>query len=114
VVLIGNPPEQWSTKMTTSKIALVALVLLATTTVASALTGRYEEYHGRVALECQVIDPDPPLNVRTSPNGRIVGGLNIGDRVITRERQGNWVYVETFEDGPPSGWVFVKYLGNCH
>jgi hypothetical protein len=34
--------------------------------------------------------------------------------VITRERQGNWVYVETFEDGPPSGWVFVKYLGNCH
>jgi S1-C subfamily serine protease len=63
--------------------------------------------------QCRVSDPDPPLNVRTGPNGRIVGKLNNGTIVTvldgTTVRGDNWVYVRT-EDGVSIGWVFRDYL----
>jgi hypothetical protein len=65
---------------------------------------------------CRVFDPtSTPLNVRTAPNGRVVGNLQNGLVVrILDERTENegqaWVYVGNPENGMPIGWVFRNYL----
>jgi hypothetical protein len=65
---------------------------------------------------CRVTDPTTtPLNVRTSPDGRIVGSLRNGDLVsvldpASNKRGRSWVFVGRFEDRMPLGWVFREYL----
>lgn len=72
-----------------------------------------------VAAECRVTDPtDTPLNVRTSPNGRIVGTLVNGQRVTVLDRVQSggkaWVYVGDRELGDqPIGWVFREFV-SCY
>jgi hypothetical protein len=67
---------------------------------------------------CRVADPTPtPLNVRSSPNGRIVGTVENGMLVSvldsTTDRRGHgWVYVGNAADRMPIGWVFRDYI-NC-
>jgi len=56
-----------------------------------------------------------PLNVRTTPNGHIVGTLNNGDQVTvldgTSDRKGkSWVYVGDYKDNKPIGWVFREFI----
>lgn len=70
---------------------------------------------GKAQTHCRVMDPTTtPLNIRTSPNGRIVGTLDNGvlvsvlDRSIERSRP--WVYVGRYEDHSPIGWVFREYI----
>jgi Bacterial SH3 domain len=65
---------------------------------------------------CRVADPTPtPLNVRTSPNGRVVGTIENGmmvlilDRRTDRKRQ-VWVYIGNADDQMPIGWVFRDYI----
>ena len=65
---------------------------------------------------CRVMDPSgTPLNVRTSPYGRIIGNLPndmlvlIVDRAVDRSGK-PWVYVSKASDGKPVGWVFREYL----
>lgn len=64
---------------------------------------------------CRVLDPTgTPLNVRTSPSGRIVGALRHGMIVTvldrSTDRQGrSWVYVGR-EDSTPVGWVYDNYI----
>jgi hypothetical protein len=66
--------------------------------------------------QCQVMDPTgTPLNIRTSPNGHIVGTLNNGVLVSVLERSSDnrgrtWVYVRGHEDGVAIGWVYSNYL----
>ena len=71
---------------------------------------------GQGSAACRVADPTPtPLNVRTSPNGRIVSTLENGmlvsmlDRATDRRGQ-TWVFVGTAEDQTPIGWVFRDYI----
>jgi len=58
---------------------------------------------------CRVMDPsDTPLNVRATPNGRIVGTLKNGYQVViferTSDRSGkSWVYVGNYDDNKPPG-----------
>jgi hypothetical protein len=60
--------------------------------------------------KCTVIDPQPPLNVRATPNGRIVSGLQRGDQVtITKQGANGWVHIAA-RDGTPLGWVYSRYL----
>jgi SH3 domain-containing protein len=65
---------------------------------------------------CRVMDPTgTPLNVRTTPNGHIVGTLNNGDQVTvldrTSDRKGKaWVYVGNYENNKPIGWVFREFI----
>lgn len=63
---------------------------------------------------CIVADPTPtPLNIRTAPNGRIIGtiengqSVNIIDHAIDNNQQ-PWVYIS--DSGTPLGWVFRKYI----
>src|SRR5262249_37901666 len=65
---------------------------------------------------CRVMDPTgTPLNVRTSPNGNIVGTLSNGTLVKILDRTSNvreraWVYVGRYEDRVTIGWVYRDYV----
>src|SRR4051812_2114731 len=65
---------------------------------------------------CRITDPTgTPLNIRTSPNGRVVGALENGrsvtiiDRTFDRQRR-PWVYVADAHDGQPLGWAFREFV----
>jgi hypothetical protein len=65
--------------------------------------------------DCVVADPTPtPLNVRSAPNGRVVGTLSNGqsvhivDRTVDAEGR-DWVYVG-YSARDPIGWVFRDFV----
>ena len=84
------------------KFALLALCLTFATTNA-------------YALECTVDDPTgTPLNVRSRPNGPIVGALHNGAAVFVSDlildgSGRRWAKIVPIEEGK-SGWVFREYL----
>ena len=60
------------------------------------------------AEACLVKDPSGKLNVRSSPNGQIVGALKNGTLVVIEERRGDWVSITPHakrSDDP----VWVRY-----
>jgi hypothetical protein len=59
---------------------------------------------------CRVSDPAPPLNIRSYPNGRIVGSLPNGTQVTTMDRIGKWYSITIGDDLNLAGWVFGQYL----
>jgi Bacterial SH3 domain/PAN domain len=64
---------------------------------------------------CRVADPTgTPLNVRTSPDGKIVGTLSKGTIVTVLDNSTSlgkmWAYVARAEDQRHLGWVFRDYL----
>ena len=65
---------------------------------------------------CRVMDPtDTPLNVRTTPNGRVVDALPNGMLVSVIERRSDergraWVYIARLSNGKPIGWVFREFI----
>ena len=65
---------------------------------------------------CRVMDPTgTALNVRTTPDGHIVGTLSNGTLVKILDRPSNvrgrtWVYVGRYEDRVPIGWVYLNFL----
>ena len=63
---------------------------------------------------CVVADPTgTPLNIRTSPNGKIVGKIANGERIRisdqTTENGKEWAYISNAASRP-MGWVFRKFL----
>ncbi len=68
---------------------------------------------------CMVTDPTgTPLNVRTSPWGKVIGTVPNGMvvRVIdsAKDDKGRpWVYVRAYEGGAPLGWVFREFV-SCY
>jgi len=63
---------------------------------------------------CVVADPTgTPLNIRTSPNGKIVGKIANGERIRisdqTTEDGKQWAYISNAASRP-MGWVFRKFL----
>ena len=66
---------------------------------------------------CLVADPTgTPLNVRTIPNGKVVGTLSNGVPVVVLDHVSQngktWVYIGRDPDQVPLGWVFRDYV-NC-
>lgn len=65
---------------------------------------------------CKVTDPTAtPLNVRTSPLGRIVGTLPNGKLVSVAEYDTDskgraWAYVCDYHNGRPIGWVYREFI----
>lgn len=65
---------------------------------------------------CRVTDPTgTPLNIRTSPNGPIVGAAENGVSVtladVVLDRNGKaWAFIQKGSDGQPLGWVFRKFV----
>jgi hypothetical protein len=68
----------------------------------------------RAAERCRISDPNPPLKVRATPNGSIVGSLSNGTFVTVLDYSANkqWVFVGKYEDRSPIGWVYQQYI-NC-
>lgn len=98
------------------RIAAVAAVLpLLAVADPAAAAGRTLE---RV---CVVADPSgTPLNIRDTPDGRIVGSIVNGSWVyatsVAHARGKPWVYVHDSDrrgtPGEELGWVYLDYL-NC-
>lgn len=97
-------------KISTLLLAAVAGIALATPVAAQS--------RGSV---CVVADPTGTLlNVRTAPNGRVVGQIangvwvRVGD--MAAENGKPWAFIHdsdmTGTRGDPLGWVFARYL-NC-
>ena len=65
---------------------------------------------------CRVVDPTgTPLNVRTAPNGAIMGTLTNGMLVSVLDRSVDaggkpWVYVASRTTGAPLGWVYREFI----
>jgi hypothetical protein len=65
---------------------------------------------------CKVMDPTgTPLNVRTAPNGSIIGSLPNGMLVSITDRSEDqrgkpWAYISRYSDGEPLGWVFREFI----
>ena len=86
------------------KSLLLAVVLVSTAVPAAAQS------------RCRVLDPTgTPLNIRTSPNGNIIGTLRNGLLVTiidsaTDDRGRPWALVTQFETGRRIGWVFREFI----
>ncbi|MBR1226373.1 MULTISPECIES: SH3 domain-containing protein [unclassified Bradyrhizobium] len=83
-----------------------------------ALSGTRQELQSsgpdRDSNTCVVADPTgTPLNIRTSPNGKIVGKIANGERIRisdqTTENGKQWAYISNAASRP-IGWVFRKFL----
>jgi hypothetical protein len=98
----------------------LSLALLSLTLIISSQLGAIAEVSQnntqlavlRGIFVCTVSDPTgTPLNVRATPNGRIIGSLSNGTRVqVSRGTSGRWRKVFT-EYG--EGYVLNAYLSNC-
>jgi hypothetical protein len=65
---------------------------------------------------CRVMDPTgTPLNVRTSPNGKIIDTLpnrmlvSVVDQTFDRNHR-SWVFLKRGTDDEPIGWVFREFI----
>jgi tetratricopeptide (TPR) repeat protein len=60
---------------------------------------------------CRVSDPNPPLNIRTTPNGSVAGSLSNGTVITVLQHSENkqWAYVGR-EDRSALGWVYSELI----
>ena len=64
-------------------------------------------------LECVVADPtNTPLNVRSSPNGRIIGALHNDTQVVVTERvrANGEKWARVLPEVGKQGWVYWPFL----
>ncbi len=65
---------------------------------------------------CRVMDPTgTPLNIRSAPDGGVVGTLPNGVLVAIRENAVDpngkqWANISQYSDGAPLGWVFRDFI----
>jgi hypothetical protein len=65
---------------------------------------------------CKVTDPTgTPLNVRESPNGKVIGTLANGSLVAIVEHKDAangkpWVKIVGYQSRKPIGWVFREFV----
>jgi hypothetical protein len=67
------------------------------------------------AFVCTVTDPtDTPLNVRSQPNGKILGALHNDTKVLVTEKTKDWKWAKIIpidmDKTGKTGWVFYDYL----
>jgi hypothetical protein len=68
---------------------------------------------------CKVTDPTgTPLNVRSAPNGKVIGTLGNGVLVSVIEYKDDangkpWVDVADYKTKKPIGWVFREFV-SCY
>ena len=97
-----NASTHGGTLVKVSVFAVASVNFLATSSVALA------------QMKCTVNDPTgTPLNVRSRPNGPIVGALHNGTRVLLWELVyvGDKPWAKITIEGPgKSGWAFRQYL----
>ncbi len=89
----------------------ISLLTIVAASLAAIATAQAQVPRGT----CLVSDPTgTPLNVRSGPNGSIVGNLYNGDYVVIRrivqdDRGRPWALVGG-TDGSTHGWIFREYV----
>jgi hypothetical protein len=89
-----------------TRLVMAAVALLVAVNLAAAAEGE----------RCKVTDPTgTPLNVRESPNGKIIGTLANGTFVTIVEAKNAangkpWVKVQHYTTKTPIGWVFREFV----
>ena len=84
--------------------------------VSASLLGIVCGSNAMAQSRCRVMDPtSTPLNVRTAPNGPILGKLPNGIlvSVVDHAVDANgkpWVYIKAVDDGSILGWVFREFI----
>lgn len=68
----------------------------------------YKPYTCKNATGWVTTDHGGNLNIRKSPNGKVLGSIADGTRVTVKSISGNWVYVTSKR---LSGWAFATYIG---
>jgi hypothetical protein len=95
------------------RLAIIAAALAAICALAGPAAAQYG------SARCVVTDPTgTPLNIRATPNGRIIGSLYNGTYVrlvnISYDSRGrSWGYVLNWYTGRPFGWVFRRFI-SCY
>jgi hypothetical protein len=82
--------------------------LLAATAMIAALVTQAQ---AAGIMSCTVADPGTPLNLRSSPNGAILGAAHNGTIVIVQDLA-VWSAARSGRSAKP-GWVFFNYLEDC-
>jgi hypothetical protein len=98
----GGPSNQWSEKMKILVKLLASSIVLATLSSPAA-----------ARTVCAVVDPTgTPLNVRSSPNGGILGALHNDTLVIIKDivMFGGQKWALVLPDAGKQGWVVREYL----
>jgi predicted aspartyl protease len=110
---ISSPIEYTMEVAMPKRLAFLSVLSLVSGVTALCIAGWTEAsaQHRR----CRVADPSgTPLNVRTSPNGKVVGTLSNGTLVTVLDNSTSfgkmWAYVARAEDQLHLGWVFRDYL----
>ena len=89
-----------------TRLLMAALTLLVSANIAAAAESE----------RCKVTDPTgTQLNVRESPNGKVIGTLPNGTLVTVVESKNAangkpWVKVRHYETNKPIGWVFREFV----
>ncbi len=89
-----------------NRLVMAATAVLVAATAAHAATGD----------RCKVTDPTgTPLNVRSEPNGKIIGTLANGVLVAIVESKDAangkpWVKIVDAKTNKPIGWVFREFV----
>ena len=93
---------------------MFAVIVYAASLTAFGIPASCAEEDQRCDVALVNVNPGSSLNVRESPNGRVVGSLSRGADVVVLDRQNGWSLVTTERDMAhghrPLGWVWADYL----
>lgn len=93
---------------------MFAVIIYAAGLTAFGIPASCAEEDPRFDVALVNVNPGSSLNVRATPNGRIINGLSRGSNVVILDKLNGWALVTTERDmvhgHQPLGWVWDDYL----
>lgn len=95
-------------------VLMFAVIIYAASLTAFGIPASCAEEDQRCDVALVNVNPGSSLNVRVTPNGRIINGLSRGVDVVILDKLDGWALVTTERDMAhghhPLGWVWADYL----
>lgn len=106
--------ESTAVVITVTAMLMLAVVIYSVGLIVFGIPASCAEDDLRYDVAIVNVNPGSYLNVRATPNGRIVNRLSRGADVVIFENEDGWVLVSTERDmvhgHQPLGWVCADYL----